>query len=37
MPFSLFSCIAVDMHYVLFITEKVGKAGFLLDEMEVAK
>lgn len=30
-------CIAVDIHYVLFITEKVGKAGFLLDEMGVAK
>jgi hypothetical protein len=30
-------CINVDIHYVLFITEKVGKAGFLLDEMGVAK
>jgi hypothetical protein len=30
-------CINVDIHYVLFITEKVGKAGFLLDEMEIAK
>jgi hypothetical protein len=30
-------CIAVDIHYLLFITEKVGKAGFLLDEMEIAK
>ncbi|MCK9423334.1 MAG: S46 family peptidase [Bacteroidales bacterium] len=28
-------CISVDIHYVLFITEKLGKAGFLLDEMGV--
>ena len=27
--------ISVDIHYVLFITEKFGKAGFILDEMEV--
>jgi hypothetical protein len=27
--------ISVDIHYVLFITEKLGKAGFLLDEMGV--
>jgi S1-C subfamily serine protease len=35
--FALQRCIAVDIHYVLFITEKVGKAGFLLDEMQIAK
>jgi hypothetical protein len=35
--YALQRCIAVDIHYVLFITEKVGKAGFLLDEMEIAK
>ena len=28
-------CINVDIHYVLFITEKVGKAGFILEEMGV--
>ncbi|MCK9202978.1 MAG: S46 family peptidase [Bacteroidales bacterium] len=28
-------CIAVDIHYVMFITEKLGKAGFILDEMGV--
>ncbi len=27
--------ISVDMHYVLFVTEKFGKAGFILDEMGV--
>ena len=26
-------CIAVDFRYVLFVTEKFGKAGFLLEEM----
>jgi hypothetical protein len=30
-------CIAVDFRYVLFITEKFGKAGFLLDEMGLKK
>jgi hypothetical protein len=30
-------CISVDIHYVLFITEKLGKAGFILDEMGVRK
>jgi hypothetical protein len=30
-------CIAVDMRYVLFITEKFGNAGFLLTEMGVKK
>ena len=35
--YALQRCINVDIHYVLFITEKVGKAGFLLDEMQVAK
>jgi hypothetical protein len=29
--------IAVDMRYVLFITEKFGKAEFLLDEMGVRR
>jgi V8-like Glu-specific endopeptidase len=28
--------ISVDIHYVLFITEKFAKAGFLLDEMGVS-
>jgi Peptidase S46 len=28
-------CIAVDIRYVLFVTEKFGNAGFLLDEMGV--
>jgi S1-C subfamily serine protease len=27
--------IAVDIRYVLWITEKVGKAGFLLQEMGI--
>ena len=35
--FAMQRCIAVVIHYVLFITEKVGKAGFLLDEMGVAR
>jgi len=30
-------CIAVDIRYVLFITEKFGKAGFLLEEMGLKK
>jgi len=30
-------CIAVDIRYVLFITEKYGHAGFLLEEMGVKK
>ncbi len=28
--------ISVDIRYVLFVTEKYGNAGFILDEMEVA-
>jgi hypothetical protein len=28
-------CISVDIRYVLFVTEKYGKAGFILDEMGV--
>jgi hypothetical protein len=28
--------ISVDIRYVLFVTEKIGKAGFILDEMGVA-
>ena len=35
--YNLQRCICVDIHYVLFITEKVGKAGFLLDEIGVGK
>jgi hypothetical protein len=34
--FDLQRTISVDMRYVLFITEKFGKAGFILDEMGVA-
>jgi hypothetical protein len=30
-------CIAVDIRYVLFITEKFGNAGFILDEMGLKK
>jgi hypothetical protein len=33
--YALQRCIAVDIRYVLFITEKFGNAGFLLDEMGV--
>jgi len=33
--YALQRCITVDIHYVLFITEKIGKAGFLLEEMGV--
>jgi len=33
--YNLQRCIAVDIHYVLFITEKYGKAGFILEEMGV--
>ena len=35
--YKLQRCINVDIHYVLFITEKIGKAGFLLEEMGVGK
>jgi len=31
--YNLQRCISVDFRYVLFITEKFGKAGFLLKEM----
>lgn len=31
--YKLQRCIAVDMRYVLFVTEKFGNAGFLLKEM----
>jgi len=31
--YALQRCINVDIHYVLFITEKIGHAGFLLDEI----
>jgi hypothetical protein len=30
-------CISVDFRYVLFVTEKFGKAGFLLEEMGIKK
>ncbi len=33
--YTLQRSITVDIHYVLFITEKFAKAGFLLDEMGV--
>ncbi|MBN3035380.1 MAG: S46 family peptidase [Bacteroidales bacterium] len=33
--FDLQRTISVDIRYVLFITEKFGKAGFILDEMGV--
>ncbi|MCU0371971.1 MAG: S46 family peptidase [Ignavibacteria bacterium] len=35
--YELQRAIAVDIRYVLFITEKFGKAGFILDEMGVSK
>jgi hypothetical protein len=35
--YKLQRAISVDIRYVLFITEKFGKAGFLLDEMGVAR
>ncbi|MEI6456455.1 MAG: S46 family peptidase [bacterium] len=35
--YALQRCISVDMNYVLYVTEKIGKAGFLLDEMGVAR
>lgn len=35
--FDLQRVISVDIHYILFITEKFAKAGFLLDEMGVNK
>jgi hypothetical protein len=31
--YNLQRCISVDMHYVQFICDKYGKAGFLLEEM----
>jgi hypothetical protein len=34
--YDLQRCISVDIHYVLFVTDKFGNAGFLLDEMGVA-
>lgn len=30
-------CISVDIHYVLYITEKIGKAGFIADEMGIGQ
>ena len=35
--YALQRCIAVDMRYVLFVTEKFGNAGFLLDEIGVKR
>ena len=35
--YELQRCISVDMRYVLFVTEKFGNAGFLLDEMGVKR
>jgi hypothetical protein len=35
--FALQRCIAVDIRYVLFITEKFSNAGFILDEMGLKK
>lgn len=35
--YALQRCIAVDIRYVLFVTEKFGNAGFLLEEMGVKK
>ncbi|MBN1415733.1 MAG: S46 family peptidase [Bacteroidales bacterium] len=35
--YALQRCIAVDFRYVLFVTEKYGNAGFLLDEMGVKR
>ena len=35
--YALQRCIAVDIRYVLFITEKFGNAGFLLDEMGIKR
>jgi hypothetical protein len=29
--------ISVDIRYVLFVTEKFGHAGFILDEMGIAR
>jgi hypothetical protein len=34
--FNLQRAISVDIRYVLFVTEKFGKAGFILDEMGVS-
>jgi len=33
--YNLQRCISVDFRYVLFVTEKFGKAGFLLKEMGI--
>jgi V8-like Glu-specific endopeptidase len=35
--YALQRCIAVDIRYVLFVTEKFGHAGFILDEMGLKK
>lgn len=35
--YALQRCIALDIRYVLFVTEKFGNAGFLLEEMGVKK
>ena len=30
-------CICVDIRYVLFLMDKLGGAGYLLDEMNIEK
>ncbi|MBS7292246.1 MAG: S46 family peptidase, partial [Bacteroidales bacterium] len=30
-------CICVDIRYVLFLVDKFGGAGYLLQEMNIAK
>jgi len=30
-------CICVDIRYVLFIMDKFGGAGYLLDEMKIVR
>jgi V8-like Glu-specific endopeptidase len=35
--YDIYRSVSVDIHYVMFITEKFAKAGFLLDEMGVSK
>ena len=34
---SLQRCINVDIRYVLFIIDKYGDAGYLLEEMNIVK
>ena len=30
-------CISVDIRYILFIIDKYAEAGYLIDEMTIAK